>query len=201
MDVLFILDSSSDATSTYNTSKNFVRSLSGYLDVNPQEIRTALLVFNDQPVMISDFERYSSASDFASIVDGTPHLGGDRSLSEALRTAAVMFPMSSSSISKVIVLVTSGNPLSSEDDSSVDDVMDKLGDLGVRLYVALIDPDSNIEGFRRLTESPKNVFVMDTLGDISMQINQIGSQLIRDSGTHIIIMLKMRLKIRSFNFI
>ena len=129
----------------------------------------------------SDFESFSTVSDFADIVDGTPLLGGDRSVSEALQTAATMFPRSSAS--KVIFLVTSGKPLINEDDNIIGNIVDKLGTLGVRVYFALIDPDSNLEGFRDISERSANVFTIESRSDISQQVDSVGSQLISDSGT------------------
>lgn len=159
-----------------------MKSLARFLDFQPQETRAALVVSNIRTTPISDFETFSTVSDFTYIVDGTPHLGGDRSLSEALRTAATMFPKSSS-VSKVIFLVTSGKPLINEDGSIIGHIVDKLGTLGVRVYFALIDPESKLEGFRDINESSANVFEIESRGDISQQIYAVGSQLITDSGT------------------
>lgn len=168
--------------SSYNTSKELVKSLARYLDFQPQETRAALVVFNTQTSLMSDFESFGTVSDFTNIVDGTPLLGGDRSVSDALRTAATMFPKSSSA-SKVIFLVTSGKPLINEDGSIIGDIVDKLGTLGVRVYFALIDPASNLEGFRDISESSANVFTIESRSDISQQVDSVGSQLITDSGT------------------
>ncbi|KAK2561274.1 Collagen alpha-6(VI) chain [Acropora cervicornis] len=178
-DVLFILDSSSVSKSSYNTSKELVKSLARYLDFQPQETRAALVVSNTQTSLMSDFESFGAVSNFTNIVDGTPLLGGDRSVSEALRTAATMFPKSSSA-SKVIFLITSGKPLINEDGNIIGNIVDKLGTLGVRVYFALIDPDSNLEGFR---ESSANVFTIESRSDISQQVDSVGSQLITDSAT------------------
>lgn len=180
--VIFVMDSSSETASMYNTEKDLIKSLARYLNIDPQGTRAALIAFNGQPVVISDFESFRSASVFESVVDNVPHYGGNRSVSEALRTAAGMFPKSPSSVSKVVFLVTSGKPLQNEDWNSVGDVLNKLSALGVRTYVALIGPSPGIPDFRSSLENPENVFAIPSRGDIPEQINQIGSQVLTDSG-------------------
>lgn len=180
-DVLFIMDSSSDTISTYNTAKDLVKRLARYLNINPEGTRAALAVFNGRPRMVTDFESFRSTSDFESAVDKAPHLGGNRSVSVALRSAGKMFD-SPSSVSKVIFLVTSGRPLDNEDGSSAGDVIDKLSSLGVRTYVVLLGPINNPGKFRSMVEDPENVFAIDSQEDISKKINQVGSHVITDSG-------------------
>ena len=181
-DVLFIVDSSSDTTATYNTEKDLVKYLARYLNINPRDTRAALVLFNSRPMVISDFESFSSARDFESAVDRAPHLGGDRSVSDALQTAAGMFPNSPSSVSKVIFLVTSGKPLNNNDDSSMGDVIDKLSALGVRTFVVLVGPTPSIEEFASKLGNPENVFAIEAKSDIPKQINRVGSQVLTDSG-------------------
>ena len=181
-DVLFIMDSSNDTASIYNTEKDLIKSLARYLNLDPKGTRAALVIFNGRPTVISDFESFSSASDFASTVDGAPHLGGDRSISEALQSAAKMFTNSPDSVSKVIFLVTSGKPLNNEDRSSVADVVDRLGSMGVRTYVALVGTTPTGEEFRAMVENPENVFAIESRGEIPKQINRVGSHVMTDSG-------------------
>lgn len=176
------MDSSRETASTYNTVKDLVKSLSRFLNVNPQGVRAALVVFNGRASVISDFESFRSASDFESTVDSVPHYGGSRSVSDALRTAAGMFPKSPSSVSKVVFLVTAGKPLQKEDGSSVGDVIDTLSAMGVRTYIALIGPSPNIQEFRSSVNNPENVFAIASRSDIPKQINQVGSQVLTDSG-------------------
>ena len=175
------MDSSSETASTYNTEKYLIKSLAKYLNIDPQGTRAALIAFNGQPVVISDFESFRSASVFESVVDNVPHYGGNRSVSEALRTAAGMFSKSPSSVSKVVFLVTSGKPLQNEDWNSVGDVLNKLYALGVRTYVALIGQSPSIPDFGSSLENPENVFAIPSRSDIPEQINQIGSQVLTDS--------------------
>ena len=78
--------------------------------------------------------------------------------------------------------MTSGKPLQNEDWNSVGDVLNKLSALGVRTYVALIGPSPGIPDFRSSLENPENVFAIPSRGDIPEQINQIGSQVLTDSG-------------------
>ena len=176
------MDSSSETASTYNTEKYVIKSLARYLNIDPQGTRAALIAFNGQPVVISDFESSRSASVFESVVDNVPHYGGNRSVSEVLRTAAGMFLKSPSSVSKVVFLVTSGKPLQNEDWNSVGDVLNKLYALGVRTYVALIGQSPSIPDFGSSLENPENVFAIPSRSDIPEQINQIGSQVLTDSG-------------------
>lgn len=176
------MDSSSETASTYNTEKDLIKSLARYLNIDPKGTRAALIVFNGRPVVISDFESFRSASDFESVVDKVPHYGGRRSVSDALRTAAGMFPKSPSSVSKVVFLVTSGKPLQNEDRNSVGDVLNKLSAMGVRTYVALIGPSPSIPDFTSNFENPENVFALPSRSDIPKQINQIGSHVLTDSG-------------------
>lgn len=176
------MDSSSETASTYNTEKYLIKSLARYLNIDPQGTRAALIAFNGQPVVISDFESSRSASVFESVVDNVPHYGGNRSVSEALRTAAGMFLKSPSSVSKVVFLVTSAKPLQNEDWNSVGDVLNKLYALGVRTYVALIGQSPSIPDFGSSLENPENVFAIPSRSDIPEQINQIGSQVLTDSG-------------------
>ena len=176
------MDSSSETASTYNTEKYLIKSLARYLNIDPQGTRAALIAFNGQPVVISDFESSRSASVFESVVDNVPHYGGNRSVSEVLRTAAGMFLKSPSSVSKVVFLVTSGKPLQNEDWNSVGDVLNKLYALGVRTYVALIGQSPSIPDFGSSLENPENVFAIPSRSDIPEQINQIGSQVLTDSG-------------------
>ena len=176
------MDSSRETASTYNTEKDLIKSLARYLNIDPQGTRAALVVFNGRPVVISDFESFRSASAFESVVDKVPHFGGNRSVSEALRTAAGMFLKSPSSVSKVVFLVTSGKPLQNDDWNSFGDVLNKLYAQGVRTYVALIGPSPSIPDFRSSLENPENVFAIPSGGDIPEQINQIGSQVLTDSG-------------------
>ena len=180
--VLFVMDSSRETASTYNTAKDLIKSLARYLNINQEGARAALLVFNGRPSIISDFESFRSASDFESTVDRVPHYGGGRSVSDALQTAAGMFPKSPSSVSKVVFLVTSGKPLQKDDGSSVGDVIDKLSALGVRTYVALIGPSPNIQEFTSNVENPENVFAVASRSDIPKKIKQVGSQVLSDSG-------------------
>lgn len=70
-----------------------------------------------------------------------------------------------------------------EDGNIIGNIVDKLGTLGVRVYFALIDPDSNLEGFRDISEGSANVFTIESRSDISQQVDSVGSQLITDSGT------------------
>jgi len=176
------MDSSSETASTYNTEKELIKSLARYLNIDHSGTRAALIVFDGRSVVISDFESFRSASVFETIVDSVPHYGGDRSVSEALRTAAGIFPKSPSSVSKVVFLVTSAKPLQNEDWNSVGDVLNKLYALGVRTYVALIGPSPSIPDFRSSLENPENVFAIPSRSDISEQINQIRSQVLTDSG-------------------
>lgn len=176
------MDSSSETASIYNTEKDVIKSLARYLKVDPQGTRAALIAFDGRPVVISDLESFRSASDFESVVDKVPHYGGSRSVSGALRTAAGMFPKSPSSVSKVVFLVTSGKPLQNKDKNSVGNVFNKLYAMGVRSYVALIGPSPSIPDFRSSLENPENVFTIPSRSDIPEQINQIGSQVLTDSG-------------------
>ena len=181
-DVLFIMDSSSDTASTYNTEKDLIKSLARYLNIDPQGTRAALVIFNGRPTVISDFESFSSTSDFESAVDEAPHLGGDRSISEALQSAAKMFTNSPASASKIIFLVTSGKPLNNEDGSSVADIIGRLSSMGVRTYVALVGTNPTGEEFRAMVENPENVFAIESQGEIPKQINRVGSHVMTDSG-------------------
>lgn len=181
-DVLFVMDSSRETASTYNTEKDLVKSLARYLKIDPQGTRAALIVFNGRPSVISDFESFRSASEFESKVDGVPHYGGSRSISDALRTAAGMFPKSPSSVSKVIFLVTSGKPLQPQDENSAGDVIDMLSTMGVRTYVALIGPSPNIQEFRSLVDNTESVFTIESRSDVPKQIDQVGSHVLTDSG-------------------
>lgn len=180
--VVFVMDSSSETASTYNIEKALVKSLARFLNINPQGTRAALIVFNGRPSVISDFESFRSAFDFESAVDRVPHYGGSRSVSDALRSAAKMFPKSPSSVSNVIFLVTSGKPLQKQDGSSVGDVIDRLSTMGVRTYVALIGSSPSIQEFRSNVQNPENVFAIATRSDIPKQINQVGSHVLTDSG-------------------
>lgn len=176
------MDSSKETAATYSTVKDLIKSLARYLNINPQGVRAALVVFNGRASVISDFESFRSASDFESMVDSVPHYGGSRSVSDALRTAAGMFPKSPSSVSKVVFLVTSGKPLQKEDGSSVGGVIDKLSAMGVRTYIALVGPSPDIQEFRSNVENPENVFAITSRSEIPKQINQVGSQVLSDSG-------------------
>ena len=176
------MDSSSDAASTYSTEKDLIKSLARYLNIDPQGTRAALVIFNGRPTVISDFESFSSASDFESAVDEAPHLGGDRSISEALQSAARMFTNSPASASKIIFLVTSGKPLNNEDGSSVADIVGRLSSMGVRTYVALVGTTPTGEEFRAMVEDPENVFAIESQGEIPKQINRVGSHVMTDSG-------------------
>ena len=176
------MDSSSEAASMYNTEKDLIKSLARYLNIGSQGTRAALIVFNGRPVVISDFESFKSASDFESVVDKVPHYGGNRSVSDALRAAAGMFPKSPSSVSKVVFLVTSGKQLQNEDRNSVGNVLNKLDAMGVRSYVAVVGSSSSIPDFRSNLENPENVFSIPSRSDIPQQINEIGSQVLTDSG-------------------
>lgn len=181
-DVLFIMDSSSDTASTYKTEKDLIKSVARYLNIDPQGTRAALVIFNGRPTVISDFESFSSTSDFESAVDEAPHLGGDRSISEALQSAAKMFTNSPAPASKIIFLVTSGKPLNNEDGSSVADIVGRLSSMGVRTYVALVGATPTGEEFRAMVENPENVFAIESQGEIAKQINRVGSHVMTDSG-------------------
>lgn len=176
------MDSSRETASTYNTVKDLIKSLARYLNIDPQGTRAGLVVFNGKASVISDFESFRSASEFESTVDSVPHYGGGRSVSDALLTAAGMFPKSPSSVSKIVFLVTSGKPLQKEDGSSVGDVIDKLSAMGVRTYVALVGQSPNMQEFRSNVENPENVFAIASRSEIPKQIDQVGSQVLNDSG-------------------
>ena len=105
-DIVFIVDCSSDVPyREYSTQKAFVRSLSQYLNIQPDRSRAALIVYGSRALTAVRLEKSST---FGSELIKAPFLAGRRRFDSALSAASTVFENARENVPKIIMLFMAG---------------------------------------------------------------------------------------------
>ena len=105
-DIVFIVDCSSDVPYRgYSTQKAFVRSLTQYLNIQPDRSRAALIVYGGEAVIAVRLEKSLT---FASALIKAPFLGKRRRFDGALSAASTVFENARKNVPKILMLFMAG---------------------------------------------------------------------------------------------
>ena len=105
-DIVFIVDCSSDVPyREYSTQKAFVRSLTQYLNIQPDRSRAALIVYGSRALTAVRLERSGT---FGSELTKAPFLAGRRRFDSALSAASTVFENARKNVPKIMMLFMAG---------------------------------------------------------------------------------------------
>lgn len=109
LDVVFVMDSSSDVTaSNYVKQKEAVKSMARSLNVPSGKSRASVITYGSRASPVIRFNGYSSFSALESAIDRAPDIGGRRRIDNALVDAGRVLSEARPSLRKMVVLFTSG---------------------------------------------------------------------------------------------
>lgn len=105
-DIVFIVDCSSDVPyRAYSTQKAFVRSLTQYLNIQPDGSRAALIVYGSRAFTAVRLEKSAT---FGSELTKAPFLAGRRRFDRALSSASTVFEKARKNVPKILMLFMAG---------------------------------------------------------------------------------------------
>lgn len=185
-DIAFILDSSSALTPfQYSRAKRFVRILSDYLNISPGKSRGSLITFGETPVVVFNFGAYNTHSEFRSKVTGAPYLGGEPSVSSALRAAGTLFSDARGSYPWLAILVTPWRPNDIQDTKILEAAARPLLNRGVWLYVLSIGENPYVGWWRPMVVEPRDAFSVVSYRDLPANIGPVASYITNDNCKYI----------------
>lgn len=175
-DIVFLIDASSFVTQdNLIKEKDFVKSLTKFLNVAPEASRAALVLFGTLPNTEIKFNDYRTLRDFNDRVDQARALGGFRRMDRALDEAANVLADRRRGVPHIVVLVTTGNQSRSEDGIPLDDALEPLEKLGAHTFVVAIghDPDTS-----------KHVLSVPSFDDLRSRVYGMAKQIRNTSGMY-----------------
>ena len=155
-DILFVLDSSQNVGRTnFRYSKEFTKILARVLNLSPTMSRGAVIIFNNKPYEVINFDDHESMGPFSQAVDSVNYLGGSSRLDLALRKAASVFRYSRSNFPKILLLVTNWNGVTDPvSELALRTSVTELRKQNVLLNVLGVGEKADINGLRALTKRP-----------------------------------------------
>ena len=155
-DILFVLDSSQNVGRTnFRYSKEFTKTLARVLNLSPTMSRGAVIIFNNKPYEVINFDDHKSMGPFSQAVDSVNYLGGSSRPDLALQKATSVFRYSRSNFPKILMLVTNWNGVTDPvSELALQNSVTELRKQNVLLNVLGVGEKADINGLRALTKRP-----------------------------------------------
>lgn len=169
----------------YSRAKRFVRILSEYLNVSPGKSRGSFVTYGESPVVVFNFDGYNSHSEFRNKVTNAPYLGGEPSISSALRAAGTLFSDARGLHPWVTILVTPWRPKDIRDTRSLEAAARPLLNRGVWLYVLSIGENPYVGWLRPMTVEPRDAFSVVSYRDLPASIGPVARYITSDNCKYI----------------
>lgn len=152
-DIIFLMDSSQTVSQeAYRKEKSFVKLIAKHLNVSPGKSRAALITYGSTASLAYPFGN----TNFDDPVDRARSISGVRRLDLALQEAARILTSTTSSVPKLVVLLTAGNQASGSPSPEIAGRLVRArGGIPFAIMIGR-EPDEN--EFIKVVEKPAHVF-------------------------------------------
>lgn len=168
-DIVFVIDCSSDvAYRDYGTQKAFVKSLTKYLNVQPDQSRVALVTYGSRAMPVARFDGARTIVRFFSDLTRAAYLGGGRRVDIALGLASRIFGNARENVPKVVLLFMAGKQSRVTGALPLRDSVRQLHQQGIGTFIFRIGSQPEIRELHSAVDRTENVIsfssfaVMDT---------------------------------------
>lgn len=174
MDVVFLVDSSNGVNLiSFYKEKIFVKLLAKRLNVSPKKSHAAVITYGSRARLDIDFNGYYDLPAFERLVDRIAYIGGARRIDKAFEAAAGALKGSRPSVSKMVVLLTSGRQ--PQDAPSLETSAATLHSLGAVVYVVSVANDLDPKYFNVLVEDSRHVSRVPSFDVLNNALSQVAS--------------------------
>lgn len=135
--------------------------------------------------MVFNFDAYKTRSEFRNKVTGAPYLGGEPSVSSALRAAGTLFSDARGSYPWLAILVTPWRPKDIRDTKILEAAARPLLNRGVWLYVLSIGENPYVGWLRPMVVDPRDAFSVVSYRDLPTTIGPVASYITSDNCKYI----------------
>jgi Mg-chelatase subunit ChlD len=155
IDMVFVIDNSESVDLVFNKEKDEAVQLIESLDVGPQNVRLAVIQYNDDVQLIQDFEPLHSKRETVEVILSIPQIGGNTNTLGGLQMAASSFArFGRPDARKMIILITDGHSMNRWDDLEAQ-VQTMLKEK-IQIYLATASDDIGTEEFSMLVDNNFN---------------------------------------------
>ena len=132
-------------------------------------------------MVVFNFNGYNSHSEFRNKVTDAPYLGGEPSISSALRAAGTLFSDARGLHPWVTILVTPWRPKDIRDTSTLEAAARSLLNRGIWLYVLSIGENPYVGWLRPMIWEPRDAFSVVSYRDLPASIGPVARYITSDS--------------------
>ena len=157
----------------FTREKAFVKFMMRSLDLTAGKSRVAVISYGSTPVDVARFSSSGDVETIASEVDKMQFVSGRRNISKALEHAASLLNKARVSVSKVVVLLTTGSDLSLMVPSKA------LRDYGTDRYVIAIGVGADEEDLTPIVDNPRNIFSITTPQELTWRSGYVIDELVK----------------------
>ena len=136
-------------------------------------------------MVVFNFDGYNSHSEFRNKVTNAPYLGGEPSISSALRAAGTLFSEAGGLHPWVAIVVTPWRPKSIQDTRTLEAAARSLLNRGVWLYVLSIGENLYVGWLRPMTMEPSDAFSVVSYRDLPANIGPVARYITSDNCEYI----------------
>lgn len=170
-DIVFVIDCSSDVPyRQYGTQKDFVRSLTQYLNVQPGQSRVALVTYGSRAMPVLRFDSSRTIVRFYSDLTKAPYLGGGRRVDIALGIATRIFGNARENVPKVVLLFMAGKQSRVTGALSLRDSVKQLHQQGVRTFIFRIGSKPEVRELHSAVDRPENVISFSSFAAMDARV-------------------------------
>ena len=183
MEIVYILDSSDTVTlDQYKDEKAFVLYLNRYLKMVPSHSRNAVISYGSSATVVSDLGQADTIQAFDLAVNNASKIGGQRRMDRAIDTARTVLSNARAAIPKVVILLTTGGQPTGINAGVLESSMQRLYDLGARLYAVTINAPTVILPLKNTDGS--DWFPVRSFMDLPIQVLPLARHIASDTGMH-----------------
>ena len=159
----------------FDRQKAFVKSLVKSLDFSLEKSRVAVISYGST-TSIGRFSSSQNKDEIASDVDNLQYKSGGRNITKALEEASSLFNTARESVSKVLVLLTTGSEPSLAAPSQI------LRNRGTNVFVIAVGDAVDIEELTPVVDEPRDIFSLAVPQELTWKSDYMIDEIIKRAG-------------------
>ena len=172
-DLIILVDTSSGVDrKLFDRQKAFVKSLVKSLDFSLEKSRVAVISYGST-TSIGRFSSSQNKDEIASDVDNLQYKSGGRNITKALEEASSLFNTARESVSKVLVLLTTGSEPSLAAPSQT------LRNRGTNVFVIAVGDAVDIEELTPVVDEPRDIFSLAVPQELTWRSDYMIDEIIK----------------------